>query len=480
MVKEKKIQFFSILIILLLLFSSFIPISSHIVYAEDVEIEYSNVLYDLKKDDSFNESQYSKNETYYSISIIQIAESVNEELFVYVYQPCSDSRLNATSINMATDIDEDNTYTNYKLQLLNSNDCLYKYKVLDLIVSEDTTRSYEISSIFRNYVADYDDISSDVTEFSFGVGKKYIFTNTDTGVDVTVTDVELITVDDKYVGFVRYDGKSNFWGSNWKCDSHFIAFRTDKKIDTLLTADVYFVSNEVYWCYNGYTIYGNDDTTITGHCDDSKMIDEVLDVRYKPVEHYETLNYTQKVNYASGKWSYEWQRIQTIDEFIQNEKLDNIYENSLIRVGQYNDLTEQAKANLNEMQWVLRFYETEYKFTSGWYGGSYNYTVVYDVSILRLEFETDSCVYNLGVIDNKQYEDDTPANSVETTVEFTLFENLFNWVKQFFNSLGIWLKVIFIVFLVLLGLFVLALLIYLFSKIVKVVFSPFKRRKNRR
>ena len=50
-------------------------------------IEYSEVLDDLKKDASFQESNYPERPTDYSLNIIQIAESVNKELFVYVYQP---------------------------------------------------------------------------------------------------------------------------------------------------------------------------------------------------------------------------------------------------------------------------------------------------------------------------------------------------------------------------------------------------------
>ena len=53
---------------------------------------YSNVLDDLRKDGTFNTENYpiindSSNENYGTLSVIQIAESVDKELFVYVYQP---------------------------------------------------------------------------------------------------------------------------------------------------------------------------------------------------------------------------------------------------------------------------------------------------------------------------------------------------------------------------------------------------------
>ena len=50
-----------------------------IVYADEV---YTEAIDDLKKDKSFDESNYPEVKTDYSISVIQIAESVNKELFV--------------------------------------------------------------------------------------------------------------------------------------------------------------------------------------------------------------------------------------------------------------------------------------------------------------------------------------------------------------------------------------------------------------
>ncbi len=51
------------------------------------EKEYTNVLDDLQQDGNFNEHDYLINEKDYSISVIQIAESTDGELFVYTYQP---------------------------------------------------------------------------------------------------------------------------------------------------------------------------------------------------------------------------------------------------------------------------------------------------------------------------------------------------------------------------------------------------------
>lgn len=50
-------------------------------------ITYTNVLEDLQRDSSFSKENYPEKETDYSLQIIQLAESSDKELFVYVYQP---------------------------------------------------------------------------------------------------------------------------------------------------------------------------------------------------------------------------------------------------------------------------------------------------------------------------------------------------------------------------------------------------------
>ena len=57
-----------------------------LVYANE-QISYTNVMEDLEKDNSFKLEDYPAVEDDYSLQVIQIAESVNGELFVYVYQP---------------------------------------------------------------------------------------------------------------------------------------------------------------------------------------------------------------------------------------------------------------------------------------------------------------------------------------------------------------------------------------------------------
>lgn len=67
--------------------------STAITYAADSKVTYSGVLDDLKKDSSFDESFYPVVANDYSLQMIQIAESVNGELFLYVYQPSGQAKI---------------------------------------------------------------------------------------------------------------------------------------------------------------------------------------------------------------------------------------------------------------------------------------------------------------------------------------------------------------------------------------------------
>lgn len=77
---------------------------------------------------------------------------------------------------------------------------------------------------------------------------------------------------------------------------------------------------------------------------------------------------------------------------------------------------------MRECEWVVRFAETEYSLISS--GGIQSpvitieeRTIISDVSLLRLEFETDGITYNLGVIDNKQTGGDEPINDWKVDIK---------------------------------------------------------------
>ena len=151
---------------------------------------YSDVLSDLREDNSFDISAYPDAPRDYSIRVIQIAESTTGELFLYTYQPCQNVRkLIATEINMSLtdkmggkldngeELSPADRPKSYKLELLNSDSVFCKYKVKDFNVSRDNIRYYNIASIYRDYIDGIDKQTGNdntINSVSFKVGKLYV------------------------------------------------------------------------------------------------------------------------------------------------------------------------------------------------------------------------------------------------------------------------------------------------------------------
>ena len=312
--------------------------------------EYTSILDDLQRDDSFSEAYYPPVSGDYSLNVIQLAESTDRELFVYVYQPSGQVKdLRAASINLSTTINDEISYFNYKLRLLNSSGVFYKYIVEDFTVKQEPTRYYAISSIYRPFDDEIDSPpdQGEITEVNYPVARQYCFGTLNGKPFVQAVDIETITITDKFVGFVRYpDGFQLYVGA---CDSHFVAFNTDKPMDKLLEADVYYTSQKYT---SSFAVGTGENETF-----------------YEKQDNYAYLKYTDKVEHTGGGWfagTYRWDRIETVEQFIaENSTYQNVYTGAILDVGVANAITEEGKASLKGKQWVLRFVETSYSLTSG-------------------------------------------------------------------------------------------------------------------
>lgn len=415
----KKIQM--LIFALILGISCFFGGFSSIEFATATETNgnsYSNVLTDLQKDENFDISNYPVNQEDYSLNVITIAESTDKELFVYVYQPSAD--LLATSINIST-AEKNLDFVNYKLALINSNGTLYKYLVTDFVILDSQIRFYEITSIYRVWNSNYDeDIDNDntINYVNFDVCKQWIFTTTDTGLEISMKDIETIDITSKYVGFVRYEqGSYSQQAGPYRfnyllpgMDSHFVAFSTDKEIDKVLEADVYFQTQS----YSAVRVAGS--LTLLQKTDFDEEFGDIT-------SNYSYLNDEQVVDATAGNHRYVYERIQSVEDFIENENYEYIYNGVIFDRTTETQLTEESKSDLQGKQWVLRFYESEYSDSisknpitgASLVTESVVKTLVSNVSILRLTFETDGVVYNLGVLDNAQTSDGIPDNVTTTT-----------------------------------------------------------------
>ena len=433
-------------------------------------VQYTSVSEDLGKDGSFSKDNYPTKNGDYSMRIIQLAESVNKELFVYTYQPSGD-KVKASSINISTTINDEISYHNYKLELLNFDGTLFKYKVTGFEVKTDPVRYYVISNIYRPFdesVGDKKSGNNTINEVNYAVNKQYCFGEINDKPYANCVDIETIVVTDKFVGFVRYpDGFKLFTGAG-ACDSHFVAFNTDKKIDKLFEADVYYTTQKV--SYDFFT----EDSPFSIKFGDSKT------------DNYAYLKYTDKVEHTGGGFfagTYKWDRIQSVDDFIKTEDRTTVYYGAVLNSKVSSKLTDEALNELKGKKWVLRFIETSYNKApkSGMGAATYYHaetTMIGNVTILRLKFETDGITYNLGVIDNKQTGSTEPSNSTDITVEPNA------------TGKGIIYPILFVLLLVLLApllpyvlnavIFIVSLPIKLVSEIIKLIKSSREKRKERR
>ncbi len=375
-----------------LFFFAFCVFDTHIFQTSAEEtINYTNVLDDLSKDENFDEANYPEVADDYSLQVIQIAESTSGELFVYVYQPSHNTKdLIATTIRLSIPVvGIDSTWKDYSLILLSSEGVFDKYKVEGVNVSNDIVRYYDIICLHREWNADIDkpmDTSTDNTieEVYCEVAQLWILrTNSDGSITYECKTTEIIRITADYYGYIRYHSGYSLTPS--ACDSHFVAFSTDRKIDDLVEVDVSYTKQQ----YHRVTAIGVGVST----------------TKDDPIDETTTVENTQTGSYSNGGlfgWfekSYTWKRIETASDFIANEKEEVVMKKGVV-------------ADVEKMQWVVRYVDTEY-FHSPMANNLENWWDISNVTILRLKFMTDGVVYNLGVLSNKVTPSDEPSGEAK-------------------------------------------------------------------
>ncbi|MDE6667674.1 MAG: hypothetical protein K2K38_04935 [Clostridia bacterium] len=427
---KKLISFVFVLFVLFSLISG-IGVGGN-AYADTDLSGYTNVMDDLQKDEEFNAAEYPDNKedydksiyaeiaNFYSLHVIQIAESTAGGLFVYVYQPAANiTPLTATSINMAltdkiggvldenTELTDEDSADVYNLIFLNRNSVFAKYKVTNFSVTNGSVRYYNITSIYRVWVEGLDDPTGNdnvIDEVSFRVGKLFTAKTVNGNVSYTCEQKDIVTITDKYVDFLRYkNGVSGVvWARKDYTDSHYVAFSTDWDISNLYDVDVSFIIQPMKAEKSGnlsFPFEAGASSKVTIKVD-KEMTGE---------------------NTPSGWFKskyYSWERIQSVEAF---------------KADPNNKLEADTKNNLNGKQWVLRFYETDYFVEEHDMYGSLSttsYTSVKELTILRLHFKSNGVVYNLGVLDNKQSADDKPGNIPDKKTLWDYFIEFCKWLES--------------------------------------------------
>lgn len=414
---------------------------------------HTDVITDLMRDDTFKMSDYPRISTDRSLKVIGIAEGKGDSLFVYVYNPSGDRV--ATKLRMSVTLGKDYAPKDYTLKEMSHKGTLSKYLVEGYTVSSESKRYYDLIAIYRAWDSSIGDNESGndnvISEVVYKVGKNYTVIDTaDGGIDYSCNDIDVIEITDKYCGSVRYNNGFHLWKD--KCDSWFVAFDTDRRIDTLKEADVSFVSERI-------TYRGNN----------SEYIEDVVRTEHPSI----TIRASDVVtNDADGLFAktYEWNRIETVSYFKSK-----------------NDLTAECEKNLEGKQWVLRFFESDYIHSQSVYG-SYTgaKTKVTEVTILRLNFETLGKSYNLGVVDNYQSPDDKNDNNNDNELKNPIddFVDWWNSVKEWFNNaknaLDTAMEVIKVIFFAVVGLILFAVLFPIISYPIKWIIKEIKHNKEKK
>lgn len=225
-VKSKLITVAAIAAAIISIFSLFAGGGAQIASA--AASAYTNVMTDLTKDGSFNAADYTENTGNYSLNVIQIAESADGELFIYVYQP-SGQRVDllATTVRFSTSRNEDGArWEDYELNFINSNGVFFKYKVNGFTVKSAETRYYNVAAIHRKWYSAIDNKVNGqiVSEVVYPVGALWVATTENGEVTYSKYTSDVVEVTSKKVGLIRAGNGFGVFNQT-ACDDHYVAFR---------------------------------------------------------------------------------------------------------------------------------------------------------------------------------------------------------------------------------------------------------------
>ena len=424
--KKKNISLLSLFI---LLFTSFISVSPFVVNANDI---YTTIYEDLSNDENFTIDNYPVVKDKYELDIIEIAESSDKDLFIYVYNPSLELQTKKVALSTDSVISTNPSFKVYDLEIIDYYSTIEKYRVKEFSVSTDNVRYYSISQIYRlfNTKIDTNKDKENVNYITHAIKDKWIFnTYSDGTLIVDKTNIDVITITDRFTSYKRYD--EGFFLDYEACDSHFIAFNTDKNIEDLKSAVVKYSVQEKYneghlsgvflGDFNDSLLSPIFDTWALVPSKEKRMQDyhsllpidkeEIGKLEDKYIELKDTDVYTGGSKLFVEDYSYS--RIQKVEEFLEIENAKNTFK-------------EEYYNNIKNKKWVLRFAETDYVYDE-WinilkgnpltayeyesYLWSERFTEVTDVGILQLTFETDGVTYHLPVIDNLESGTKDPINN---------------------------------------------------------------------
>ena len=414
----------------------------------------TGVYYDLKQDKDFDEADYPLVRDNYSLKVIQIVEASNGSLFLYVYKPSGD-----TTDIVATKVLMSNTGTNdglayYDLELLSAEGVFHKYLIKGLERKEEYTRKYLIISIFRAWNEDYGDTTQEGT---IGSSKAYpvevIFTYK-VGVDGKVTlsaeyTDDIITIIDECAGHIFYQNAD--YAYTYGKMSHYYAFSTNKPIASIKSAYLEF---DIYqYSYNFAGVGSRPQENIVETTKEVVLTD--TDITTLPTGDFwfEFWNL----------YEYDYPRINSTQAFLVQEGNDI--------------LTEEAEKAIEQQDWILRYYESEYTNYTGSSSSRYAYTDIKAIRMFRIEYWYNGKLYDVGVVADEVTQDNE-LDGVGGSISRWPESEDDDWWQKLVALLCLILLVVVLVFIYPITIpilkFVLQVLWLLFGAILEIVTYPFR------
>lgn len=439
--KNKRTKIYAILLIIITLFTTvFTPLTA---FAKTTAS--SNVIDDLSEDSSFDIADYplmsydtfnavntdeNPNNNVDFIQVLQIAESEDNELFVYTYQPLNNvSDITASSISFATEesalhdmaIKNDMTgFVKYELECVSAEGSLKKYKVKDFEVGNGYYRYYCISEIERPFDTLLDKVISDTTITDYKahtVAQAWCCYYYDNQLKYEMVTLDVVEITPTHTGELLY-ANGVTWGSligkKNSCCSHYIAFNVDNySVDKIIDASLVYKYRE----YETQTLKQegfmvDEESSVTSYPNGEDFKNVPLDIYETDVVSYE----------GKGLWAKEfsWNRIMTGTDFV--EKFED----------QGGNWDSTIKATVKGSQYVFAFCETDYERSQTVDVGQGQLPVtttitqikgteVAKVDILRLKFVSNGVTYNLGVVGDTTSSDgkaDGVADDLEIDMSF--------------------------------------------------------------
>lgn len=304
------------------------------------------------------------------------------------------------SLAISTDI-RSLSYRFHGLKELSSFKTLAKFLVLGVEVDETKSpRYYSVSMLQR--------ISPDGKERAEEVDKLWTVRTVDGKTTYEETHKETVEIINPLAAAVRYekDRSPANWGKDG-LDNHFIAFDTDLPIDDLLEADVSFrtvATGDDVGGSKSNTLTFFDRSVITGLAAGkgitySEAIKDYATQNNKYSEGNVTVKKDDRYSFGSGGWfsekTYSWNKIMRSVDFVRTIEDGTVHSFS----GDYN------QSDITDRTWVVAYRATPFdqvnNFVEDLFDETGGYWYDFEIAVLRLKFETQGVVYDMGTVSDK-------------------------------------------------------------------------------